>query len=63
MKPDTSNSYGGKRSGAGRKQKYNQATKTIRLPIDLVFELKQLNVIQIHKLTQQLADFRKNIDH
>lgn len=49
---------GGKREGAGRKRKYNKPTKTIRLPVDLAYELEQLKPEQLQKISQQLFNFR-----
>jgi len=57
------NTHGGKREGAGRKFKYNEATKTIRVPESRVLEIKEflhktkktmevMNIRQIEPTTQ-----------
>jgi len=54
-----SNNHGGRRNGAGRKSKYGQKTKVIRLPIDLARELELLNLENINELTEQLYEHRR----
>lgn len=48
--------HGGKRKGAGRKQKYGEKTGTIRLPISLIRELKQLEPYELDWLTTMLQE-------
>lgn len=56
-----STNHGGRRNGAGRKSKYGQKTKVIRLPIDLARELELLNLENINELTEQLYKRRRTL--
>lgn len=56
-----STNHGGRRNGAGRKSKYGQKTKVIRLPIDLTRELELLNLENINELTEQLYKRRRTL--
>lgn len=49
--------HGGRRLGAGRKLKFGQRTSVIRLPIDLIKELKKLSAEDLDKITVQLHEF------
>ena len=50
-------SHGGKRAGAGRKLKYGQSTKVIRLPEELVIELRKLNKQDVERLIEKLREY------
>ncbi|MCD7085203.1 hypothetical protein [Limosilactobacillus fastidiosus] len=56
-----STNHGGRRNGAGRKSKYGQQTKVIRLPIDLARELEFLTPENINNLTEQLYKRRRTL--
>ena len=51
------NSHGGKRPGAGRKLKYGQETAVMRLPLNLVIELRQLSKKDLLAVTEQLHGY------
>ena len=50
-------SHGWKRAGAGRKLKYGQSTKVIRLPEELVTELRKLNKQDVERLIEKLREY------
>lgn len=50
-------SHGGKRAGTGRKLKYGQSTKVIRLPEELVIELRKLNKQDVERLIEKLREY------
>ena len=50
-------SHGGKRAGAGIKLKYGQSTKVIRLPEELVTELRKLNKQDVERLIEKLREY------
>lgn len=51
------NKHGGKREGAGRKQKYDEATKTIRVPESSVLEIKAF--LSKRKKSTEISDIRQ----
>ncbi|MFH4210289.1 DNA polymerase V, partial [Acinetobacter baumannii] len=48
-----SNSRGGSRDGSGRKFKYNEPTKTVRVPVSKIIEIKNyLNEVEKQRFNE-----------